>query len=262
VERRYEARSEEEIAELHAFLAEVRERVLDRARIREGDEVVDVGAGTGLLTCGALRRVGVDDDVFAVDVSVDCLEEIRSACPDPRLWCLVGSAEVLPLPDASVDVAVMRSVLIYVRDKAKAARELSRVLRPGGRVSICEPVNRLSTRLWEIVDFGDLEQRVIEDFNRRWPPNHPLHDFDVADMEGWFAAAGFAALDVDVPVTVQTLSADAVLHGVSAPGCPYLVDAWRSSFTADEVERLAGAVRAASPMTTSWPAVYLAAVKP
>jgi arsenite methyltransferase len=262
VEKRYEARSDEEIAELHAFLQEVRDVVLERARIEPDDTVADVGTGTGLLALGALERIGPDGAVVALDISVDCLEELRATCDDARVSYLVGDAEVLPLPDASVDVAVMRSVLIYVRDRAKAARELLRVLRPGGRVSIFEPVNRLATPLWEIVDFGELEQRVIEDFNRRWPPDHPLHDFDVADLEGWFAAAGFAEVETGVRVTEQMLSADAVLHGVSAPGSPPLVEAWQESFSVDEVERLAGAVRAASPMATSWTAVYLAAVKP
>jgi len=262
VKTRFEALSAEERDEAIASLGDVRERVLDRARLEQDNAVLDVGTGTGLLVFGALDRLGPEGSVIALDISVDCLDELRSACDDPRVSYLVGDAEVLPLPNESVDVVTTRSVLIYVREKVEAVRELFRVLRPGGRVSIFEPVNRRNTRLWQLVDFGDLAQRVTADFHRRWPPDHPMLDFDVEDMTRWFEEAGFAALDVDVHSIVQTLSADAVLHGVGAPGSRSSVDAWRASFTADEVERLCAAVRAAAPLTTSLPGLYLSGRKP
>lgn len=246
-----------------ASLENVRERVLDGARLQPEDVVLDVGTGTGLLAVGALDRLSEDGEVVALDVSVDCLEEVRSACPDPRVSYLVGSAEVLPLPDAFADVVLTRSVLIYVRDKPEAAREFFRVLRPGGRVSIFEPINRCCTQLWEVVDFGDLRDRVVEDFYRRWPPDHPMHDFDVEDMERWFREAGFAELSSQVEAPAQTVRPDSVLFGVGSPGSPKLVDAWAGSFTEQEIERLAGAVRdAGETLTVYWPALYLTAARP
>ena len=226
------------------------------------DTVLDVGTGTGLLVFGALDRIGPDGSVIALDISVDCLEEVRAACDDARVSYLVGSAEVLPLPDASVDVVLTRSVLIYVREKAEAAREFLRVLRPGGRVSLFEPVNRRNTQLWELVDFGDLAGRVEKDFYRRWPPDDPMQDFDVADMTRWFEEAGFADVDADVVVSKVRVTPDAVLHGVGAPGSPSLVDAWREGFSAEEVERLKEAVQEAGPTEPEWPALYLAARRP
>ena len=160
METRFEGRSQEEIDEALASLAGVRDRVLDRARLAPDDVVLDVGTGTGLLVFGALDRLGPDGSVVALDISVDCLDELRATCDDPRVAYLVGGAEVLPLLDASVDVVLTRSVLIYVREKAESAREFFRVLRPGGRVSLFEPVNRRNTQLWELVDFGDLSERV------------------------------------------------------------------------------------------------------
>src|SRR5439155_21188463 len=117
------------------------DRVLGGARVDVGGTVADVGAGTGLLTLGAVERVGPDGDVLALDVSVDALEELRRNTSAPNISYLVGRADVLPLPDESVDVVLTRSVLIYVDDKAEAAREFQRVLRVGGRASLFEPIN-------------------------------------------------------------------------------------------------------------------------
>ena len=259
---RFEALSPEERDEALASLEDVRERVLDRARLEPEDTVLDVGTGTGLLVFGALDRLGAGGSVIALDVSVDCLEELRAACEDPRVSYLVGEAEVLPLPDGSADVVTTRSVLIYVHDKAKAAREFFRVLRPGGRVSMFEPVNRRNTQLWELVDFGDLTERVTADFYRRWPPDHPMQNFDAEDMAGWFHEAGFDEVDADVVVSSVTVTPDAVLHGIGAPGSPSLVDAWQEEFSPDEVAQLEAAVRAAGPTEPQWPGLYLAARKP
>ena len=60
---------------------------------------------------------------------------------------MAGNGTRLPFPDDSFDVAVARSVLIYISDKRATVAEISRVLRPGGRVSIFEPINAAARRL-------------------------------------------------------------------------------------------------------------------
>jgi ubiquinone/menaquinone biosynthesis C-methylase UbiE len=54
----------------------------------------------------ALEQGGPDTDVIVVDPSVPRLEALEQALADPRLWFLIGDAEVLPLPDASVDAVI------------------------------------------------------------------------------------------------------------------------------------------------------------
>ena len=112
--------------------------MLEHAAIRDGDVVLDVG---GAFTPGALERVG-EGDVIALDPSADRLAELERACGDPRAWYQIGESVVVPLPDAFVDVAVAFSILSREHDPGEAARDLYRVLRPGGRVSLFETVDR------------------------------------------------------------------------------------------------------------------------
>lgn len=101
-----------------------------------GPRVLDLGAGTGKLT-GTLAALGAD--VTAVEPDPAMLAELRRALPgvDAR----PGSAEAIPLPDASVD-AVLAGNALHWFDMAVAGPELARVLRPGGVLA----------GLWNVVD--------------------------------------------------------------------------------------------------------------
>jgi arsenite methyltransferase len=244
-------------------LATFRDTVLDSAHLRSGDVVVDAGAGTGLLTVGASERVAPDGDVLAIDISVDALEELRRVCSAPNVFYLVGTADVLPLTDESVDAVLTRSVLIYVQDKAEAAREFFRVLRSGGRLSIFEPINRRNTRLSQVVDFGDL-QTELENWERTdyEDPDDPMLNFDERDLERFFRDAGFVDVTGDLRPGEGELSAERTLHAVGAPGRVSLLDAWGEDFAPEVAERLAAAVRAHGPVRRAWPQLYLTARKP
>lgn len=88
--------------------------------------VVDLGAGTGKLT-RVLRELG--SDVVAVDPDAAMLTELRARVPGVPTF--QGTAERMPLPDASVDAVVMAQAWHWV-EPAAAASEIGRVLRPGG----------------------------------------------------------------------------------------------------------------------------------
>jgi SAM-dependent methyltransferase len=106
----------------------VRWALPERAR-----RVLDLGAGTGKLTT-VLLDLGLD--VVAVEPS----EQMRARIP-PRAEVVEGSAESLPLEDASVD-AVLVGQAFHWFDPDKALAEMARVLRPGGTVGL----------LWNVMD--------------------------------------------------------------------------------------------------------------
>ncbi len=92
--------------------------MLDGARIAEDDTVLVVSPGDGEIEA-ALYVLGPDGAVVVVDASSEHLERLQDTCADPRVSYLIGDGEVLPVPDASVDV---------VLGDASAA-EVERVLR-------------------------------------------------------------------------------------------------------------------------------------
>jgi ubiquinone/menaquinone biosynthesis C-methylase UbiE len=64
-----------------------------------------VGADSGLLAV-ELERMGENEDVIVLDASAERLEELEDEVADPRVWFMIGDAEVIPLPDGAVDEVV------------------------------------------------------------------------------------------------------------------------------------------------------------
>src|SRR5438552_3003868 len=120
-------------------LANALKSVLEGAAIREGDVVLDVGAGDGLIAFGALRLVGETGKVVFSDVSQDLLDVSRGLAReldavDRCEFVLARAEDLAPIADESVDVVTTRSVVIYVEEKQRAFDAFHRVLRPGGRL--------------------------------------------------------------------------------------------------------------------------------
>jgi SAM-dependent methyltransferase len=96
----------------------------------ESRDVVDLGAGTGKLT-RSLAALG--HRVIAVEPLGEMRAELETALPD--VTAVAGSAEAIPLPDASADVVTSAQAFHWF-DHAKALPEIARVLRPGGRLAL------------------------------------------------------------------------------------------------------------------------------
>ena len=126
-----------------ALLERVADRVMDNVRIMPGDAVLDLGAGTGLLTFRAACSVGVGGSVTALDESAECLGAIQRESASMKLQNVRvarGRLESLPFERGAFDRVVCRSALVYSSDLGAAAGEVMRVLAPGGRFSVFEPL--------------------------------------------------------------------------------------------------------------------------
>lgn len=123
-----------------------RRSALQRAGLRTGAEVLDVGIGTGLVAREALRLIGPSGRLVGVDPSAGMMKEIDL----PGVELVQGKAEALPRPDASSDFVSMGYALRHISDVAAAFGEFHRALRPGGRVLVLEiskPRGRIGTAL-------------------------------------------------------------------------------------------------------------------
>jgi arsenite methyltransferase len=209
LERRYGG-DEQAAQKSLAFLRGVRDRVLDRAELREGETLLDVGCGNGLIAFGALER-GAGRVIFS-DISQDLLDVSRElAGGDRRCEFVQAAAENLaPIAGESVDVVTTRSVIIYVDDKSRVFAEFFRVLKPGGRLSMFEPINSFGypepDGTWMGVDVGpvwELARRVRDRYNELSGDEGPMVDFDERDLLELAHAAGFERADVQLEAGIE-----------------------------------------------------------
>ncbi len=118
------------LADLHRTLA-----------LRPGEHVLDLGAGAGFDAIVAARAVAPQGTVTGLDMAEAMVAKARRAATlvgAGNVGFERGEAEAMPFGDASFDAALVNGLFNLCPDKAPVARELHRVLRPGGRAVVAE----------------------------------------------------------------------------------------------------------------------------
>lgn len=235
-------------------------RVLEGARLAPGQTLVDVGTGEGLLAFRAIDRVGPSLRVWLTDVSEPLLRHAQTQAAERGIHsqctfrqCPADRLE--GIPDGCADVVVTRSVLAYVSDKTAALREFHRVLKPGGRISLAEPVyqddalaasairsviasnppERVSPftvllHRWKAAQYPDTEEKIAKS---------AIANYSERDMIRFAQSAGFTELHLELHIdTMPSIvrSWEVFINSTPHPLAPPLSAIMSEQFTAEERE--------------------------
>jgi arsenite methyltransferase len=265
------------------------DRVLDDAKLSAGMTLADIGAGEGLLAFRAIERVGPTLQVVLTDISGPMLRHAEGLAVKQgvRNQCrfLECSADKLgDIADSTVDVVATRAVLAYVADKSAALREFHRILKPGGRLSIAEPilqdeaffVRALRRHLdaqaprpperflallhrWKAAQFPDTEEQCAMS---------PIVNYSERDLLNFVRHSGFTEihLELHIDVTTSLINSWDVFVGTSPhPWAPTLGLILAEQFTAEErqfFEQVMRPIVESGKNLSTDRMVYLNAMKP
>lgn len=265
------------------------ERVLDGARLGPEMTLADIGTGEGLVALRAIERIGPSLRVYLTDISAAMLHHAEACAVrrGVRQQCtfFLGPADNLKeIDDASVDVVTTRAVLAYVQDKGAALREFQRILKPGGRISLAEPIfqdeayaalalksivdgqlpegaDRFLPLLhrWKAAQFPDSAEKIAQS---------PIANYSERDLVRLVQNTGFAEIHMEFHVDVVPSEATSweVFLGIAPhPLAPPLGVILAERFTPEErqffEQILRPGVEAGQPVATNRIA-YLTARKP
>ncbi|WP_298222008.1 class I SAM-dependent methyltransferase [Acidocella sp.] len=263
--------------------AQYADKLLDALALRPGSTLLDIGSGEGLIGFTALAREPQLRVTFT-DISLllldGCRTRARAAGVSDQCHFLRCSAAGLAASEASQDLVTARSVLAYEANKVAAFEEMYRVLRPGGRFSIAEPLfreealaaagarDRVTRRgepllallhRWKAAQFPDTQEAIA---------SCPFTNYDERTLLRMAQGAGFTSLHLELHVDIQPSPPrnwEGFLQTSPHPLAPSLGDIIEERFSPAEAAMLERTLRPAveaggTPQTKRM--IYLSGEKP
>ncbi len=206
-------------------LGQVRNQIFNLGQVERHDLVLDLNAGTGLLTWEAVRRASVGG-VWALAADQQTAQALKQQTnnldPLERPVILTGTvmeanerisewmneqtanvdSQIRKFADSPLfDVIIGRNVLTHLVDKTAAAQTIKKLSKPGGRLVLAEIVPRHTQRLHKLVDLSsladDLIQRIVAAEEAIYTnATDPMVNWDVDDLSAIFEKAGYANIEI------------------------------------------------------------------
>ncbi|WP_175108258.1 class I SAM-dependent methyltransferase, partial [Pararobbsia alpina] len=201
----------------------IADRVIDAAQLEPESTLVDIGTGDGLVAFRAIERFGPSLKVILTDVSAPMLEHVEAIATSRGVreqceFIHCGADDLHDIADASCDAVTTRAVLAYVPDKQRALLEFHRILKPGGRLSIAEPImldEAVSTSALrnlakkQVASEADLIVALMHRWkSAQYPDNpqaiakNPLTNFNERDLVRFAMAAAFEQVHMELHIKI------------------------------------------------------------
>jgi arsenite methyltransferase len=191
-----------------ADLVRQRDATLQRLNLRPGEHVIDIGCGPGFLCKCMAAAISPTGRVVGIDISEDLINFAMDHKSGEPIEYRTGNATALPVDEGQFDVAVSTQVIEYVADADAALREISRVLRPGGRAFIVD--TDFDSWVWHAADAERMAQ-----MKKGWE----MHCADPRlprTLIPRLRAAGLKVMDVEgYPIINTTYRPDDFCYGLS-----------------------------------------------
>jgi len=168
--------------------------IIEMAKVKPGDKVLDVGCGTGSLTLTAKKYAGASGLVYGIDASPEMIDVARKKAKRSGLEAVfeVGLIEKIACPDATFDVVISRLMIHHLPDdlKRQGFREIYRVLKPGGFFFIADfkpPTNPIMVH----VTLALVGHRMMQ--SNVWDIPPMLTETGFVDVASWLTRSAFLA---------------------------------------------------------------------
>lgn len=196
-------------------------------------DVLELAAGTGILTHRLRQALTPDAHLTATDLNPDMLAIAKARYPGLPVTWEPADAQSLPFPDAAFDAVACQYGIMFFPDKPAACREVRRVLRRDGLFAFS---------VWDSLDhnpFGAIARETVNRYFTSDPPTFYDVPFGFSDpqlLRGWLEPAGFEVVSIDtVPMTNESPSALEAAEGMVGGNPTLLVIQERATATVEVI---------------------------